>query len=291
MFTTVLLIERAYSFKTSSKLNWIHLISTLSISVGSIIIIILAYLSDYSEKSTLTIVSVLLYINIMVFYLYDVVNKYYSNLLEIQLLEKQNSIYKNQLDIISDTQKEIKIMKHDMKNHMLSFVSMLKKEQTFKALDYVYNILDSINASGNFVDTGNTEIDSLLNYKILEAKKNQISVNTSIIIPDKLNIKSLDISAIIGNLIDNSIEAVKKCDDKKIDISIELERGILYITIKNPYKGKIKKKNDRYLTDKASQKNHGLGLLSIEKSILKYDGSMEISSDNGLFIVDIMLYN
>jgi len=232
----------SFLIKPIDKDKLIHLIYTLSISVGSIIIIILAYLSDYSDKSTLAIVSVLLYINIMVFYLYDVVNKYYSNLLEIQLLEKQNSIYKNQIDIISDTQKEIKIMKHDMKNHMLSFVSMLKKEQTFKALDYVYNILDSINASGNFVDTGNTEIDSLLNYKILEAKKNQISVNTSIIIPDKLNIKSLDISAIIGNLIDNSIEAVKKCDDKKIDISIELERGILYITIKNPYKGKIKKK-------------------------------------------------
>lgn len=291
IFATVLIMERRFSFRFSQKLNWIHLLSILSISIGSIIIIVITYSSDMNHKSTLSIVTILLYMNILIFYLYDIANKYHENLIETKLLNRQNSSYMNQLNIIKSSQEDLKIIKHDMKNHMLTLQSIQEKEQNSNASNYIKSIFEFIDNNGIFLESGNDEIDSLLNYKIMEAKKENIKVNAKVNIPEKINIDSFDISVIIGNLMDNALEAARKCEVKKIDIEMEMERGILYITVKNLYGGTIPRKDKRFLTNKADQQYHGIGLMSVEKSVLKYDGVMDIDINDGLFTVEVILYN
>lgn len=70
-----------------------------------------------------------------------------------------------------------------------------------------------------------------------------------------------------------------------------LQRGILYITIKNPYAGTIQRKDKRFITNKTDPQHHGIGLMSVEKSILKYDGVMDININDGLFTIEVTLHN
>ncbi len=152
------------------------------------------------------------------------------------------------------------------------------------------NIFDFINNSKEHAKSGNSEIDSLINYKMDLAEKHNINSEVYLAIPHKLNINPFDLSIVIGNLLDNAIEAALKSENKFINISVELDRNVLYISISNSYDGKLKLTNNKLETTKDNE-NHGVGISSVQKSIEKYNGTMNIHYDGQVFYVDALMYN
>ena len=95
---------------------------------------------------------------------------------------------------------------------------------------------------------------------------------------------------VIGNLLDNAVEAVsKRKDDKYISLSMKFQKGSLLITLKNSFDGILKMKNDRYLTTKNDPKQHGIGLQSIETVIRKYNGEMIARHSDSEFVTKIIM--
>ena len=118
-------------------------------------------------------------------------------------------------------------------------------------------------------------------------EKSDIKLNLRIEIPQKLRFNDADICVILGNCLDNSIEAVCKLDDvSKREVNVDLvyrKKGLL-IKISNPFSGDIKKDTNRNLvTTKADKENHGMGLCSVKNAVSKYNGAMNISTDNSMF--------
>lgn len=135
-------------------------------------------------------------------------------------------------------------------------------------------------------------VDSILNYKIDEAQKRGIKVDLDVDIPEKLNIQPFDLNIILGNLLDNAIEAVSKLErNKVIKASIKLDRNILYINISNPFDGNIIYKKSNLKTTHKDKENHGFGLKSVKKAISKYNGIMNVYHTDSIFNVDVLLYN
>jgi sensor histidine kinase regulating citrate/malate metabolism len=145
-----------------------------------------------------------------------------------------------------------------------------------------------------YVNTGNVIIDSIMNFKISEAEKFSIKCNTKIIIPWDLKLNSFEMTAILGNLMDNAIEANKNINEKKrqINFTMKYDRGRLFIRISNPYNQKIlKNKNTKkFLTTKKDNSNHGKGISSIKNIVEKNDGLIDIDYDNNIFQVRITLF-
>lgn len=111
-------------------------------------------------------------------------------------------------------------------------------------------------------------------------------------IPEKLNIQPFDLNIILGNLLDNAIEAVSKLErNKVIKASIKLDRNILYINISNPFDGNIIYKKSNLKTTHKDKENHGFGLKSVKKAISKYNGIMNVYHTDSIFNVDVLLYN
>jgi sensor histidine kinase YesM len=195
-----------------------------------------------------------------------------------------------QLEIINNSKENLKTFRHDLINHAYSLKYYIDNHDCEGATEYLDNIFEFINNSKEYAKSGNSEIDSIINYKLDLAERQGINSEVYLAIPDKLNISSFDLSIVIGNLLDNAIEAAAKAEKKFINISVELDRNVLYISISNSYDGKLKFAANKLASTK-DDKNHGLGMSSAEKSIEKYKGIMNIRHDDRVFYVDVLMYN
>ena len=110
------------------------------------------------------------------------------------------------------------MIRHDMKNHMMTLSSLMAIGDRQELFEYMKKINANIETETVHVDTGNHYVDSILNYKIEEAIRAGAQVKVEIHIPDKLNIQAFDLNVIIGNLMDNAIEGSKEVEDKRITV-------------------------------------------------------------------------
>ena len=139
------------------------------------------------------------------------------------------------------------------------------------------------------IESGDVEIDSLLNYMLAQARKEQISVRTEVRLSD-VSQHSFDINIILGNLLENAIEAARQAEEKKLSVNIKEEKGILKIHVENSYSGTLRQKGTKLLTTKKDSNLHGLGLGNVENIVQKYHGTMKIEKKDRLFSVQILLY-
>lgn len=287
----MLFISNFKMLRNDIRVSTIHWLSIFIIPVGTLIIVLIMISHDYASYVTETIICIviLLIINVFVFYFYDELMKFYESKIEKTILQQQSNAYLKQLEIINQSKENLKTFRHDLKNHVLSLKYYIDSQNREDAIKYLDNIFEYINYSKEYAKSGNSEIDSLINYKMDLAEKYNIKVDVDLAIPEKLNINSFDLSIIIGNLLDNAIEAASKAEEKFINISLELDRNVLYISISNSYYGKLKFNGRKLATTK--NENHGLGLNSALKSIEKYMGTMNLHYDNRIFYVDILIYN
>lgn len=141
-----------------------------------------------------------------------------------------------------------------------------------------------------YVATGNDTIDSLLNYKIQKAKDVLNLVETKIRIPEKLNLHSFDLNVVLGNLLDNAIDASVQTKEKELKITMKLDKGVLFLNICNSCRGIAEGKRGILETTKSDKMNHGIGLKNVRRIVEKYHGDMEFLCENGSMEADIMIY-
>lgn len=141
--------------------------------------------------------------------------------------------------------------------------------------------------------TGNSSLDTILTTKSILCKKRNI-LFTSIIDGDAISFMSDgDIYSLFGNILDNAIEAVEKIEEDKRYITITLKRhgNFILILSDNYYDGNIKKEGKNFISIKENKIKHGFGLKSVSRIVDKYNGELQIETENNLFKVSIMFRN
>lgn len=204
---------------------------------------------------------------------------------------EERNIYYLQASNQQTNNTELKQFRHDIKNHVGALNQMITSNEIDKALKYLATMNDISDASKLLCNTGNVALDSIVNYKLSIAKKAEIKCTFHALIPTNINIKDKDIIIIMGNLLDNAIEACSKLSsDKYIKVDINYKKGILFIFISNNYNGTTKKNGSNFVTLKSNSSLHGLGLKNVQKSISNYNGTLEINETSSEFNVFVMLY-
>ncbi|SHI75327.1 sensor histidine kinase [Lutispora thermophila] len=293
-YMIMLALSNFKMIKNDINISPMHWIAIILIPVGTLFstFILITIEAQYKLYFILISISILFIINVFVFYLYDALIRSYNEKIEKELLHQQNNAYIKQLDIINQSNENIKILRHDIKNHISVLQVLIEKNDNKGALEYLHRIFDLIGESNNHIKSGNMPVDSILNYKINEAKKLGIEVDLELNMPEKLDIQPFDLSIILGNLFDNAIEAVSKLErDKTIKASIKLDRNVLYISISNPFDGNLVYENSDLKTTHRDKENHGFGLKSVKKAIGKYNGAITIQHTDSMFYADVLLYN
>ncbi len=199
----------------------------------------------------------------------------------------------------------IRSMKHDMKN-TLSVVLRLAAEKGESENEELQAYLSELNQTFDSLDfsfkTGNSVIDTLLNMKYHEALRLvpdlQIDVK-ELLLPRDPAIQSYDIAIILGNALDNAMEACRKLKGKEpeaktfIRLSSFQKDKLLIFKIENSFDGTLKQKRQAGLpeTDKADKEVHGIGLANIKNTAEKYQGAMDYKIDGKVFILSVMMKN
>ena len=231
----------------------------------------------------------LLFINMVVFYLYNEILKAYTYKIDKLVLEQKISMYANQLDTIMKTENKIRGLQHDMKHHIIQLELMAKQNGQSDIEEYLQNMADFMSNPEEVVHTGNLDIDSVLNYMISKAEQVLKEVNVKVNIPSDIA-SHFNINVIIGNLLENAIEAAVNTENKILDIDIHYKQGVLYLDISNSYSNKVTVKEHRFLTSKEDDHKHGIGLDNVKKMVEEHNGVLQFCYDENMFRVKIMMY-
>ncbi len=217
------------------------------------------------------------------------------------ILEKQVSSLQEHMGEMERVYSGIRGMRHDMKN-TISLIMQLAagKEEELKA--YLEELNETMDRLEFRFKTGNTVVDTLLNMKYHEIASTVPDLRMDVEglqFPEKLFIQSYDIGIIIGNALDNAIEACRKLKVKEPDaeafirISSFQKRELFFLKVENSFDGKVVRKpqNEFPVTDKADRENHGIGLANIKSTAEKYQGTMDFRVKDRVFILSVMMKN
>ncbi|MCL1996281.1 MAG: ATP-binding protein [Defluviitaleaceae bacterium] len=233
--------------------------------------------------------------NIAIFFLYTEINKSHKNAIKAATYEMEREHYSEQLQLMQQSAEQIKAIRHDMKLHLSTIASYNANNNAQAATDYINKLLGEISKSEVYSETGNITFDSIINFKLNNAKIDNLKPQIHSIIPDAINIEVADIVTILGNLLDNALEAVANEKDKMLKLDVELSKETLFIKVENTFGGELKyavgKDGDtNHIATQKSGSEHGYGLKNVRRTVEKYNGCMDITHENGVFSVTVMLY-
>ncbi|WP_251387428.1 ATP-binding protein [Mediterraneibacter agrestimuris] len=253
-----------------------------------LVFLIFYQIQYYLDKKTSPILFAVI---IGLFWLYDFTVWSISDTYEKMLLQRENRYYESQLKNMEQSTAAWKQIQHDLNNHFIVLRGMLDFRREDEAKKYLDNLIRYELGSRCEVQSGNTAIDSILNYKKLEAEQHSVTFEPDVQIPKELDISSHAMSIILGNAIDNAIEAAEKTEEKSICLILHYTKGRLLIQISNPYIGELQTgAGGEYLTGKKEKVNHGFGLKNIRETVEKVGGVMDIDTKGHRFTLTVLLY-
>ncbi len=288
-----------YKYKNIFSIkNWIL---SISLTIGSLYIINNLFLFNQNEQNNSNLeraalsAIILLLLNVIVFKVFDLLVVYTVRQQESAIYKQQISFFEMQIIEREESLNKMRKYRHDFNNHITCIRELIDNEEYSRALEYIESIA-IIDAENNlpFNGSGNTVVDALLKAKYTIASHYGILVIPTLEIPSKLPFRDSDICVIIGNSLDNAIEALKdsSIEPKRIYVEIQMKHSNFFICVQNKYEDKIRKDSlGKILTRKLDNINHGIGIKSMETVVEKYNGIMDINTCNNNFELSILLYS
>ncbi len=236
-------------------------------------------------KIMMLILSGMALLTLVIFLLYRILDGIYDR----RVAAYQNKLLKNEVDEVHNIYLTMRGWRHDYHNHIQpvkAYLAMNSLEEARVYLDALEQDLDDINLLFN---TGNINADAILNAKISLAIKKGIRVDYKATVPRALTVSDIDLCVVIGNLIDNAVEACEKVasENQFIRLYIGILQKQLYLSVSNATNEVVRKLDEQYISTKRG--NHGHGLKRINKIVDKYGGFINRKNEPGVFVTEIML--
>ncbi len=220
-------------------------------------------------------------INIWVLY---IVRKFYRHEEELRRYEMQ---VKNAEEVYRINE-ESRRLRHDMKNILLVAIGYLEGEKTERALQYLRGIQEEKLQVEQPIVCENEELSYLLTVKRQKCREAGISFHY-VISTNLSGISGIDLSILLGNLLDNAIEGIGKSREKKIDLQLQEQHGYYKITVQNSIDRTVLGNNLQLFTTKENTYEHGFGIKSVRTVVDKYNGICEFSEEEGVFTAEVLL--
>lgn len=177
-------------------------------------------------------------------------------------------------------QNQVRTLRHDMRNHMAVLQGLLDNGDTGKAEEYLRELLGSAALSGGRRICAHKTANAVLSVKLGEMERLGIPADFQVNLPEKLDISDTDLCALLGNALDNAMEACTKVKTPDIRLRCRMDKGMLMLMVSNPLSGDEK---PGLGTTKADGKNHGFGLPGMTEIARRCGGSLDTRTEDGRF--------
>lgn len=205
-----------------------------------------------------------------------------------EYLEREVEAYKHEMNLMRISNRKEENLRHDLRHHLFEIEGLAKQHKNEKICDYIEELRKTFTDSKQMVHTGEYETDSLINYMLDNAKSYQITVECDIKIPEDIDVSCCKLNVIVGNLLENAIDAAAKSEGKMLLLTMKYSGGVLYLQIKNTYSGRIKVENG-HVFGKKSINSHGIGLRSVQDLIREQNGNIDLHVEDDFFVVEGMI--
>lgn len=295
------ILKRFFKNEMVCELSWRTNLKMMILPIGSMFLAHRIFYVQYEMgikgfyPNTIFSIVILLGLNVIVFNIY-------IQLSENLELQRKNAIYEKEFQLLErnmhekeSMMQEIRVKRHDLKHQMLNLLALLQKGEYGKLESDMKQMAELESLNGLLVvNTQNSIIDSFVNNQYAVAKEKGIDFQVKIDVPAELPFAGEDLCVILGNALDNAIEACERGQVSKPWISIKLiyDGANLLMTLENSFDGTIRKnKKGMQISRKANRQQHGIGTYSIQRVVQKYHGYYHVEVTEKEYHLEIILYS
>lgn len=202
----------------------------------------------------------------------------------------QNELVDRHYTEVETMYRKMRGWRHDYHNHIQVLKAHMELARYEEAKQYLSMLNDDLSTVDTVIKTGNVMVDAILNSKLTMIREKEIQVDATAVVPQDVPFSGIDLSVLIGNLLDNAMEAcaqVVNKDERFIRIYMDIVKKQLYISVTNSMEGTARRKGLQYLSTKAGL--HGFGLIRIDRIATKYGGFVNRQNEEGVFATEVML--
>ncbi|MBQ7593055.1 MAG: GHKL domain-containing protein [Synergistaceae bacterium] len=210
---------------------------------------------------------------------------------ENTLLMMEGKRYKELRSYMNET----RALRHDFRQHILVITQLASSESFTELKDYLQKFTDTygekILTGGGVQYSKNVAVDATASYYTSYAEAHGAKIDWRLNLPPELPINEAEYCAMLGNLTENALKAAANLPEGERNVKIissMLTQKIIGLSIDNPFTGKIN--FDKNGLPVSSENEHGIGLISVFNTVQRYDGTINITTENNIFSVDIILY-
>lgn len=250
--------------------------------------------TELSKKNLLLSVNIIVFIFLLVgfllmyFYMLRKENVTSRNKLQIQI-EKDRADLLNELNARDYEQR---ILIHDIKNHLGAIKHMAENDDVKAVNEYITHLTESSALASPIRYCSNNYVNAILYRYKKEAEKEKIRFEVDSNNVDFSAVDDYDITIIMCNLLDNSIEAAKKCADGFVMVTLtqNVNTNMSIIKIVNSGSERVKFAQEMPISNKPDAYKHGLGIKSVKRIVEKYNGDISMHQDiNNDFHVVVLI--
>lgn len=203
----------------------------------------------------------------------------------VRLKQEQAEIIEQNYQTLRRTYADNAKLYHDLHNHIETIYQCLAGGDIQEAARYCEALHTPVREISQTVWTGDKAIDYLVSSKLALAEQAHIVTKVNIEYPHNTNIHSIDLATILGNLLDNALEAAETASDRFRFLHLTIRRinAMLIIKVENGYGEAPMQKDGNLLTSKTDKAFHGWGLKSIQTAAERYDGTVNTEYKDGIF--------
>ena len=175
---------------------------------------------------------------------------------------------------------------HDFHNHIGLLQHLLSHTKLEEAMQYLDELQTPVQEMTETVWTGDETVDYMINSKAVTAKERNVQYQVQVEFPRHTNLRSVDLCAVLGNLLDNALEAAGQVPEKEerfVQLTIRRINQMLIIKVENSFSNPIILQDGVLTTSKVKNGLHGWGLKSAQTAAEKYDGTVQTSYKDKVF--------
>lgn len=199
-------------------------------------------------------------------------------------------------DMLSHQYEEIKNIymnmrgwRHDYHNHLQVMKAQLALENYGDLENYLDELEHDLDGVDTYVKSGNLMVDAILNSKLTLAEEREIKLHCKAKLPENMQVADVDLCVILGNLLENAIEACEQIEKEKrfLRIYMAVNKSQLYISIQNAAKEELDFNECNYITNKRG--SHGFGMCRVKAMVDKYGGYLNLANEPGIFAAEVTM--
>jgi len=266
-----------------------------SLPLFSILVIQQMMFSRQHEANPVTVLFVLsvfglLFINVLIFYIMESVVRQTADRERMAAMETQLALQKEHNRKLAENRAEIQRLSHDFKHHVQALQMLSETGQARELAKRIQELSRQQARIRPMLDTGNPMLDALLTAKRESAEQAGIQWTWEVRIPPELPVPILEVCAILGNALDNAIEACLRAGEPGfIALGIQTIENALLAEVKNTPGPMPFVKDGQVQSRKTGPRVHGIGLKSMEECCKRLQGQISYDFDENAFELRVLI--